>query len=183
MNKTSRLALTAVMMAIVMVSIMFIKIPIPFTQGFVHLGDGMILLAMLILGWKYGAIAAGIGAALGDVISGYAMWAPWTLVAKVVMVAVAGIIIEKVPMKSNWFTVMAMSLGGILMVGVYYLAEGVMYGNFVAPILALPWNIGQVVVGMALAMIIAFALSNSSLKKYFRYPVIKGDKIEAKAQS
>ncbi len=183
MNKTSKLALTAVMMAIVMISIMFIKVPIPFTQGFVHLGDGMIFLAMLILGMKYGAIAAGFGAALGDIISGFAMWAPWTLVAKILMIVVASLIIEKTPMKSNWITVMAMACGGVIMVGVYYIAEGVMYGNFVAPMLALPWNIGQVIVGIALSMIIAFALSNSTFKKYFTHPVARRAKLEAKVQS
>ena len=39
----------------------------------------MIFLAVLILGKKSGALAAGAGSALGDIIGGYAFWALWTL--------------------------------------------------------------------------------------------------------
>ncbi len=174
MNKVTTLLLTAIFMAIIAVTIIFIKIPIPFTQGFVNLGDGVIFLGLLILGWKYGAIAAGIGAALGDILSGYAVWAPWTLIIKIAMILVAGLIIEKSPAKNNWIIIMAMSLGGIVMMGGYYLAEGIMYGNFITPIVALPWNGGQIIVGIIMAMMTAFALSSTSLKKNFAYPVYRG---------
>ncbi len=172
-SKTTKLIMTALLMGIVVVSIMFIKLPIPLTQGYVHLGDGMILLAMLILGWKYGAVAGGLGGALADVLSGYAVWAPWTLALKAIMVIVAGLIIEKLPIKSNGIMVFAMIMGGILMVAGYYVAEGVLYGNWVSPMIAVPWNVGQVIVGIALAMTVAFALSNTSLRSQFEYPVIK----------
>ena len=58
-SKTFRLVLTALMMCLIMVAILFIRVPIPFTQGYVHLGDAMIFLAVLVLGWKYGAVAGG----------------------------------------------------------------------------------------------------------------------------
>ena len=60
-NRITTLVMTGLMMCLVMVATMFIKIPIPMTQGYVHLGDSMIFLAVLILGKKYGAAAAGIG--------------------------------------------------------------------------------------------------------------------------
>lgn len=66
------MVMTALMMCLVMIATMFIKVPIPFTQGYVHLGDSMIFLAVLILGKKSGALAAGAGSALGDIIGGYA---------------------------------------------------------------------------------------------------------------
>ena len=55
------MVMTALMMCLVMIATMFIKVPIPFTQGYVHLGDSMIFLAVLILGKKSGALAAGAG--------------------------------------------------------------------------------------------------------------------------
>ena len=44
--------MTAMMMCIIMVSIMLLRVPIPFTQGYVNLSDAMIFMAVIILGWK-----------------------------------------------------------------------------------------------------------------------------------
>ena len=41
-TRTANLVMTALMIGIIIVSIMFIRIPIPGTQGYVHLGDAMI---------------------------------------------------------------------------------------------------------------------------------------------
>ena len=49
------------------------------------------------------------------------------------------------------------------------MAEGIMYGNWVAPALGVPWNIGQFVVGMILATVIAAALSKTPAARYFTY--------------
>ena len=64
-NRIMNLVLTGLMMCLVMVATMFIKVPIPFTQGYVHLGDSMIFLSVLVLGTRNGCIAAGVGSALG----------------------------------------------------------------------------------------------------------------------
>ena len=55
------------------------------TQGYVHLGDTMVFLGVLMLGKRRGAAAAGLGSALADVLGGFAFWAPWTLVIKSLM--------------------------------------------------------------------------------------------------
>ena len=89
-DKTSKVVLTALMMCLIILATMLIKIPIPFTQGYVHLGDAMIFLSVLILGWKYGIVAAGVGSMLGDIIGGAAAWAPWTLVIKGGMALIMG---------------------------------------------------------------------------------------------
>ena len=171
-NKTTEIAITAMMIAFVAIAILFIKVPIPFTQGFVHLGDGLILFSLLLLGWKYGAVAGACGAALGDLISGYAMWAPWSFVLKAVMVVVAGLIIEKLKSSKLNFSIVkivAMVIGGLLMVAGYYIAEGVMYGNFTAPLISIPWNVGQLVVGIVIAVVLEVSISKSQMKAYFKY--------------
>lgn len=48
----------------------------------------MIFLSVLILGWKYGAAAAALGGALGDIIGGFAMWAPWTFAVGMVFAVI-----------------------------------------------------------------------------------------------
>ena len=63
-EKTNKLVLTALMVCLVLLATYIIKIPSPFTQGYVHLGDTMIFLSVLLLGKKGGAAAAGLGSAL-----------------------------------------------------------------------------------------------------------------------
>ena len=48
-SNTFRIVLTALMVCLIMVAILFIRVPIPFTQGYVHLGDAMVFLSVLIL--------------------------------------------------------------------------------------------------------------------------------------
>jgi uncharacterized membrane protein len=90
-----KLILTGLLTALVTVTTIAIAIPVPFTNGYVHPGDSMIFMAVLILGRRRGALAAGIGSALADVLLGYFLWAPFTLVIKACMAFFTGLIIEK----------------------------------------------------------------------------------------
>jgi uncharacterized membrane protein len=82
-DKTMKIILTGLMMAMIVVATMLIVIPVPFSSGgYIHLGDAMIFLSVLILGWRYGAVAAGVGSMLSDIFLGYAAYAPWTLFVK-----------------------------------------------------------------------------------------------------
>ncbi len=175
-EKTFRMVLTAMMICLIMVAILFVRIPIPFTQGYVHLGDAMIFLAVLVLGWKYGALAAALGGMLGDLLGGFAMWAPWTFVIKGVMAMILGICIMLFSGKGDvsgkrFLTgeLIGMTVSGLFMTAAYYVAEGVMYGNWVAPLAGIPWNIGQFAVGMVIASVLAAALCKTPAKKYFVY--------------
>lgn len=168
--------MTALMMGLIMVAIMFVRVPIPFTQGYVHLGDAMIFLAVLVMGWKYGAIAAALGGAMGDILGGFPVWAPWTFAIKGIMAIVMGLFIAAT-LKQGSKTIagvpimelMGMVISGIVMVIGYYAAEGVMYGNWAAPMLGVPWNIGQFVVGMIIATVLAAALYKTPARRYFAY--------------
>lgn len=62
-----------------------------------------------------------------------------------------------------------MTLGGLFMAAGYFVAEGIMYGNFGTAALGIPWNIGQFVVGMILAEILSAALQKTPAEKYFTY--------------
>lgn len=175
-NKTTTIVMAALMIAIITVSIMFIKVPIPLTQGYVHLGDAMIFMAVIILGWKNGAIAAAIGAALGDILGGFPVWAPWTFFIKGIMAIILGLMIESALKKRKIMigrmplgAILGMVISGIVMVAGYYVAEGLMYGNWAAAALGIPWNIGQFVVGLIIAWILTVALLRTPARKYFVY--------------
>ena len=177
-TRTANLVMTALMIGIIIVSIMFIRIPIPGTQGYVHLGDAMIFLSVLILGWKNGALAAAIGGALGDIMGGVPVWAPWTFVIKGVMAIILGMFLNAAIKKTRLrlagipaMELLGMVLAGIFMVTGYYAAEGVIVGNWVAPIIGIPWNVGQFVVGIIVAEILAAALYKTPARRYFAYRI------------
>ena len=183
-EKTNKIILTGLMMAMIVVATIVIPIPVPFGTGYIHFGDAMIFLSVLILGWKYGAIAAGVGSALADLLVGYAIWAPWTLVVKGLMGAIVGIFILKSIHKKGMellgvpvYQLIGMVLGGLVMVAGYYVAEGVIYGNFVAALLGIPWNIVQFSVGAVLATLLSAALYKTPARRFFTYQPSSGSRI------
>lgn len=175
-DKITKIILTGLMMAMIVVATAIIPIPVPFGSGYIHFGDAMIFLSVLILGWRYGAIAAGFGSALADLLLGYAIWSPWTLFVKGIMAAIMGLFIVKSMHRKGVnilgvpiYTLIGMILGGCFMVAGYYVAEGVIYGNFISPIASAPWNVVQFTVGTILATILAAALYKTPAKKFFTY--------------
>ncbi len=177
---TVRIILTGLMMALIVVATIVIPIPVPFGTGYIHFGDAMIFLSVLILGWKYGAIAAGVGSALADFIVGYAIWAPWTLFVKGIMAVVMGLFIAKSMQKPGRsifgipvYQFVGMVLAGCFMVAGYYVAEGMIYGSFIVALAGIPWNIVQFIVGTVIATLLAAALYKTPAKKYFTYKPMK----------
>ncbi len=173
-DKTIKIILAGLMMAMIVVATMMIVIPSP--GGYIHLGDAMIFLAVLILGWRYGAVAAGVGSALADILVGYAAWAPWTLVIKGIMAAVMGLFILKAMQKPGKtilgvpvYQLLGMILAGLFMVVGYYIAQGIIYGNFIAAAVGIPLNIVQFSVGTMIATVLAAALYKTPARKYFTY--------------
>lgn len=174
-GKTNKIVMTAMMMGMIMVMTFVIRIPVPATQGYIHLGDCMIFLSVLMLGWKYGAIAAGVGSAMADLLGGYAVYAPVTLGVKFLMAAIVGLFIEKAlkrDMTSNAVTVMeviGMCFGGSFMVLGYYLVESMMYGSFVTPLASIPMNVVQFIVGAVIATALSRALAGTQAGRSFAY--------------
>lgn len=78
---TKKVIIAALMAALTCVGTMIIKVPTP-TMGYIHPGDGFVLLSGLLLGPGLGALAAGIGSALSDLIGGYFVYVPATFTIK-----------------------------------------------------------------------------------------------------
>jgi uncharacterized membrane protein len=99
-----------------------VRIPIPGTGGYLNFGDVAVIFCGLFLGKKYGAIAGGVGSALADVIGGFFIFAPITLVAKGLEAFLAGLISERKTYLFQWqkialyvislFTILGISLRG-----------------------------------------------------------------------
>ena len=91
--ETRKVIIAALMAALTCVGTMIIKVPTP-TMGYIHPGDGFVLLSGLLLGPVWGALAAGTGSALSDLIGGYFIYVPATFVIKA-LTALAGYFVFK----------------------------------------------------------------------------------------
>lgn len=178
MDKMRGLVMTALVMGLIMLATATFKIPSPFTQGYVHLGDTMVFLGVLVLGKKNGSIAAGIGSALADVMGGYTIYAPWTLIIKALMAWVMASCIDVMTVRGKKglhiagipaSEILGMVLAGLVMAAGYFVVDGVFAGNMAAGLLGVPANIGQFAVGMILATALSTALYKTPAKKYFAY--------------
>ena len=176
-DKTNTIVMTAMMMCLVLVTTYTFKIPTPF-QGYVHLGDAMIFLSVLIVGKKYGAVAAAFGSALADLLGGYVAFAPWTFVIKGLMAIAMGLCIDAmVKRKKNririagvpLIEIIGMIIAGLVMVLGYGVADAVLAGNIMTGILSMPANCGQFAAGVIIASILAAALYKTPARKYFTY--------------
>ena len=78
---TRRICLTALMAAIIYVFTAYIHVPSH--TGYTHVGDGFLYLAASLLPAPFAAAAGAIGAGLADLLSGYGIWAPGTVIIKV----------------------------------------------------------------------------------------------------
>ena len=93
-QKLYHLVLAALFAALTYVATNIIRVPIPATDGYINLGDCVVLLGAFLLGPVYGAAAGGIGSALADIISGYAVFAPGTFVIKALIAVIAAAILR-----------------------------------------------------------------------------------------
>ena len=135
LNKLSiskRLTYTALFAALCTVSTLVISVPRP--NGYFNTGDVFVLLSGWLLGPLYGAIAAGVGCALADTISGFAIYALPTLLIKAVTAAMAWFMATLIKNKSGrapfevFRRTLAALLGELCMVLGYFLFECVLYG-------------------------------------------------------
>lgn len=157
-SKTKTIAIYAIFIALTYVCTWLINIRLPFvgSGGLIHLGNVPMLVGTLVFGWKAGAIAGSFGMALFDLTSGWLLWSPFTFVIVGLMGLVVGMFAEKKPIKNyvlNAIVAILLAIG--IKVGGYYIAEGILYGNWIAPVGSIPGNIIQVSVAAVIAIPVA----------------------------
>ena len=152
--------------ALTSLTTLFVRIPLP-SRGYFNDGDVAVVFGGLVLGfmnprqgiwWALGA--CGIGSALADILSGFAVFAPLTLVAKGAEGAFAAVAASR----TGTSRYILLALGGAAMIAVYFFGE-VMMPNIglqgaVAEILP---NMIQAVGGAVGGMFAAKALQRTGL--------------------
>ena len=165
--KSKTIVVYALLSAIVMVATYAIRIPMPATDGYLNIGDGIVLFSGIVFGPAAGFIAGGIGSALADLISGYPHWILPTLIIKGLEGAVAGglfLLLKKVRLQ-RFLSAAVVSLPSVLvMVAGYFFAGWIMKGNAAVSLTEVPFNAAQGGVGILLSMMLL--LSTSRIKRF-----------------
>lgn len=123
-NKALVIAYGGMLAALIFVATYFIRLPVSM-QGYIHLGDGFILLGASLLGW-IAVPAAAIGSLLADLIAGYAIYCLPTFIIKGAVAAVAVLAVRGG--KPYWQTIIMLMLAELVMVGGYFLVEWLFLG-------------------------------------------------------
>lgn len=165
---TKDLCIQALLIALVTVCTMVFQIPVSATQGYIHLGDSMILLVGVFFGARYGMVAGGIGSALADLLSGYAHWVPFTLIIKGLMGWLIGKIADGAGSREKFYTArnLAASVVGIVwMVVGYFIGGGILKSSFAVAATSIPENIVQGVAGMVIFFVVGAAFHKANIYK------------------
>ena len=156
-KKYKRMAVAALAAALIFLVVAFLQIPFPIGQGgYINIGDAFIFLFATLL--PYAVAAAAVGPALADVASGYAVYAPFTLLIKAAMAFCFD-------SRRKGFGARNLLASGaavaILVVG-YYLADAVLARSFIVPLAAAPFNLIQGAVSAALFAGLSYILEKSA---------------------
>ena len=164
-KKVRKLVFSALLAALVTAATMVVKIPSP-TNGYVNLGDCFVLLSGWLLGPWYGGAAAGIGAMLSDLLSGYAYYAPATLVIKGLDAMVAALLYRALSKKRGALICSGIA-GELLMAAGYFGYSALLLGKGLAAALSIPGNLIQGGIGIVVAILLMQVAKRAHLTEKF----------------
>ena len=156
---TKEIVITGLAVALVFTATM-IHIRLPIGQGgLIHLGNIPLFLFSFIFGRKMGAIAGAFGMGLFDLMGGWTPWAPATFIIVGLMGYAVGVISEKKNDVAGY--AMAILAACAMKIVGYYIAEALIYGNWVQPVLSIPGNLIQIGVAAVIVLPIAGMLKQA----------------------
>lgn len=157
-HSTKDMVLAGMGIALVFVATL-INIKLPIGQGgLIHLGNVPLFLFAILFGKKTGAIVGSFGMGLFDLMGGWTPWAPATFMIVGLMGYTVGLVAERNDSTVGY--VLAVVLACVIKVAGYYVAEALIYGNWVQPVLSIPGNLMQI--GVAALIVLPMA---GTLKK------------------
>jgi len=157
--KTRQVAAIGIMGALATIATMIFTFPIPATSGYFNLGDSIVIITSLTFGPLVGALAGGLGSGLADLLGGWYNWVIFTTVIKGAEGYIAGYMAGDHDTRTMKKTVTAWLVGGVVMVGGYFIVQVFMYG-FAAALSELPFNMVQMIVAGVVGVPISNALKD-----------------------
>lgn len=167
MDKSKKIAILSVSIAIVAVFTFVVKIPTP-GGGYLNAGDVAIFFISFTFGPITAFVSASLGAMIADVLSGYAQWAPISFIVHGLEGLLVALILKRekdevITKKKRVIKEILSSFVGIFIVsGGYFLLSGFFIYGFATSLVEVPMNIAQSAIGA----IVGLALSESVRKAY-----------------
>lgn len=147
------LTLAGVLTALVFIFTAYLHIPSH--TGYTHVGDGFIYLAACLLPTPYAVFVGAIGALLADVLGGFAIWAPGSVVIKAAAVLFFS---RKGKRILNRHNLLALLPAALICIGGYYFYEVLITGNLVSPLGGIAGYATQSVLSSVLFVFLALGL-------------------------
>jgi uncharacterized membrane protein len=163
-SKTRYIVFTALFAALTMVATIAVAIPIPAVNGYLNFGDAVILVCAALFGGVPALIAGAVGAALGDLILGYAPWIPFTIIAKGLEGLIAGFFLKSVfkfqtdKRLKILLGVTSMVIGAAIMPVIYFFASWIISGGIGGAAVAIVSDLTQAAASVAIACVLIFVL-------------------------
>lgn len=171
-NQAKDFALNGVLIALVFIATYFIQIrlPISINGGLVHLGNVVLFTIAILFGRQKGAIAGAFGMGIFDVVSGWMAWAPFTFVIRGLMGWIIGSVAHRNGREGRnvALNVLGIVAGSVVMIAGYYVTEGILYGNWVAPVTSIPGNLTQLGFGLLSLALAPALMKTRGLAQSFR---------------
>jgi uncharacterized membrane protein len=123
-----------------------VQVPVPATGGYIHLGDVAANFAALAFGPWLGFVIAGGGMAIADLLAGYAIYAPGTLVIHGLQAVVVALVGRN---RKPWIMFVAAIAGGAVVVAGYFLYQAaILRLGALAAAKEVPFNVIQALSGL-----------------------------------
>ncbi len=165
MNKnTARLTFSSILTAFVCVSTMIIQIKLS-SDGYLNLGDCFVLISGWLLGPLWGFLSAGIGSALADIITGYAVYALPTFIIKGAMATLSALIMRAFAKRKFTGYITGALAAELLMVFGYFGVSCILLKSFTASVAGLPGNFMQAILGLVSSVVLIRILEKAGLVK------------------
>ncbi len=161
MNKEKhalKVAVVTVLTAVVVVFTLVIRIPT--TKGYLNLCDVAICFIAFTFGPISAFLAAGLGTAIADLISGYAQWAPISFVVHGIEGLLIALIVRKQPLSK--MRILLAAIGCVLTVSLGYFVLSALFISTVAVAAAeIPPNMIQAGVGVVFGLALSKAIKRA----------------------
>lgn len=156
-NKIKLMSLTGILTAMVFIFTAYVHIPSH--TGYIHVGDSLIYLAACLLPFPYAMFVGAVGALLADLLTGYAIWAP----ASVIIKATAVLFFSRKQKILGTRNLTALIPASVLCIGGYYLYEAIITANPIAPLAGIPGYVIQSLLSCTVFLVLGAIFDKSKL--------------------
>lgn len=171
-SKTYDLVLAGLFAAITFLGVQVFRIQLPAAVGapFIHFGNALVVLSVLMLGFKYGALAGAMGLGIFDMLNGYASFAIFTITEAIIVAAVVSILFNLLGRNDKKVsTIIVVAIAA----GVTKIIESYVEGIIVSLIAGTSFKVASIASFASLYVTVINSISTVILVSLLYYPMKK----------